>query len=245
MAGGSAPFGTSTEVVSCDTPAPDVDPASTDEGSQLLMKSDLAERCRRGDREAQRELYTRTSERIHRLLVRMTGNPDAAFDLAQDTYLRAFERIHQFDGRASLETWLYRIAVTEALQFLRQARRDRVHLQARNTEGAVESTSNGSIARLDVNDALAALDPDERAILLLRYQEGLDYRAIASVVDCAEGTVASRLHRARERLRKYLGASYAPGEESKADGHPKDGDTGSAEARSKAGGPSGRGTDRK
>ena len=210
-----------------------------------MTESELVARCQQGDREAQRELYARTSERIYRLLVRMTGSGDTALDLAQDTYLRAFTRIAQFDGRSSLATWLYRIAVTQALQFLRRERRLRAKLQADSSQTPIDTSGEQAIARLDLNEAMAALQPTDRAILLLRYQEGLDYRAIAKVAACAEGTVASRLHRARERLRKILGKSYAPPEESEAAGHQRDRGIGPAGPRSVAGKPASRGSTRK
>ncbi len=70
-------------------------------------------------------------------------------------------------------------------------------------------------------DTLAPLPPPERTILALRYQEGLDYRAIAEALDCVEGTVASRLSRARDRLREILRESYGVREESNAAAHLK------------------------
>ncbi len=187
-----------------------------------MTESELVARCQQRDREAQRVLYVRTSDRIYRLLVRMTGSHDTAFDLAQETYLRAFARISQFDGRASVATWLYRIAVTEALQFLRRAKRVRGDLAGNESDASIESATEQSDRKLDLGDALAALDPTDRSVLLLRYQQGLDYRVIAEIVGCAEGTVASRLSRARERLRRCLGKSYAPREETQAGVHQKD-----------------------
>jgi RNA polymerase sigma-70 factor (ECF subfamily) len=178
-----------------------------------MTDQELLEGCRRRDRQAQRELFLRTSERIHRLLLRITGRAEDASDIAQDTYVRAFANIAQFDGKSSLATWLYRIAVNEALQFLRRGRR----IAARRAEVAVaptsESETDATAARLDVHEALAMLTETDRAMLLLRYQEGLDYRQIATVVGCADGTVASRLNRARDRLRGLLASGYGPGEE--------------------------------
>ncbi|MFQ5492322.1 MAG: RNA polymerase sigma factor [Phycisphaerae bacterium] len=185
-----------------------------------MTEFELVDRCRKGNRDAQHMLYVQTSERIYQLLVRMTGSRDTAFDLAQETYLRAFAHIAQFDGRSSVATWLYRIAVTQALQFLRRSKRTRGPLSG-DLEPPAESGTPRSDIRLDVNDALARLDPGDRSLLLLRYQQGLDYRVISQVLDCKEGTVASRLNRARERLRKYLGKSYAPREGMQAPGHPK------------------------
>lgn len=178
-----------------------------------MTDAELINGCKRGDREAQHELYVRSSERIYRLLLKMTGNCDTAFDLAQDVYIRAFSRIGQFNGDSSLGTWLYRIAVNEALQFMR--RRGTQPLLSGASQVLVLTPSEGEriAIRLDVNAALATLDTGDRTILILRYQEGLDYREIADVLDCAAGTVASRLNRARDRLRQALGKGYGISEE--------------------------------
>ncbi len=188
---------------------------------QNLDDQQLAERCRRGDRAAQREVYDRTSERIFRLLLKLTRNPDRAFDVAQDTYVRAFTRMHQFDGRASLATWIYRIAVNEALQSIRRQAKADEKLSALDTPEAV--SGNGQAAtRIDVAEALAALSPEDRTILVLRYHDGLDYATISQVTGCPPGTVASRLNRAREKMRSLL-SDYGAREENHRTRHPIDG----------------------
>ena len=188
------------------------------------MKSDiereLVEACRRQDRSAQRQLYDLTSENIYRLILRMTRNADDAFDLTQDAYVRVFTQIEQFDGRSSLATWVYRIAVNQALQFLRRARTGREKLDVVRQTARARIDDQRHITRIDVRGALATLDPDEQAILLLRYHEGHSYQEIAEVLECAEGTVASRLNRARQKLKDRLSASYGPSEENTAAGHP-------------------------
>ena len=186
----------------------------------MVTEHDLVEQCRAGNREAQRALYERTSENIYRLLLKMTASPDDAFDLAQETYLKAFTRIDQFDGHSSIATWLYRVAVNEALQFLRRASRTRVILQATVPRNETESDLEKNSARLDVSEALTSLEPNDRTMLLLRYQEGLDYQTIAEIVGCAAGTVASRLNRARRKVREILRKSYALREEKGSDEHP-------------------------
>lgn len=174
-----------------------------------MTEAEILDGCRRGDRQAQRELYVRTSARIHRLLLRMTRDSEVALDLAQATYLKAFTRIGQFDGRAALATWLHRIAVTEALQYFRRQGFD-AGAPALSPE-VVDTASGGARVadiRMDIEDALALLDPVDRTMLLLHYDAGHDYRVMAEILDCAEGTVASRLHRARNRLRLVLKNSY-------------------------------------
>lgn len=177
------------------------------------QEKQLVAGCRRGDRAARHQLYDLTSEKIHRLMLKMTRNPDDAFDLTQEAYVRAFTQIDQFDGRSSLTTWLYRIAVNQALQFLRRARTGREKMNV--VRGAAKSSvdGQGNITRIDVHDALATLEADEQAILLLRYHEGLSYEQIAETLGCAGGTVASRLNRARHRLKERLEKSYGPAEE--------------------------------
>ena len=188
------------------------------------MKSDieqeLVEGCRRQDRSAQKQLYDLTSEKIYRLMLRMTRNADDAFDLTQDAYVRVFTQIEQFDGRSSVATWVYRIAVNQALQFLRRARTGREKLDVLRQTARARIDDQRHITRIDVRGALATLDPDEQAILLLRYHEGHSYQEIADVLECAEGTVASRLNRARQKLRDHLSASYGPSEENTSAGHP-------------------------
>ncbi len=193
-------------------------------GAETLTEAELVDRCRRADRDAQRELYARTHQRIYRVLLRMTRDEDAAFDLAQETYIRAFARIDQFDGRSAVSTWLYRIAVTEALQHLRREKRrnSRLREAAENAPQPPAQMGLGRHAdRLDVRDALDSLDDDDRLILLLRYQEDLDYNVIAEITGCAPGTVASRLHRARHRLREILDPGYGTREETSAEQHQK------------------------
>ena len=187
----------------------------------MVTEHELVKLCRQGNREAQRELYDRTSERIYRLLLRMTGNPDDAFDLAQDTYVKAFTRIEQFDGRSSVETWLYRVAVNEALQHFRRAGRERAKKRDLAPLNVAGTDHDAGDIRLDIRDAVDALSPSDRAIIFLRYQEGLDYRAIAQVCDCAAGTVASRLNRARREMRSHLQESYGLREVRRRGGHPK------------------------
>ncbi|GJQ28071.1 MAG: RNA polymerase sigma factor [Phycisphaerae bacterium] len=190
-----------------------------------MTEADLIAQCRKGDREAQRILYTLTCDRIYRLLLRMTRRAETATDLAQDVYLRAFTRIAQFKGDSSIETWLYRIAVNEALQFLRRKEPLRLSSDSVQELASNDHEIDRTITSIDLEYALNRLDPADQAILLLRYQEGLDYHAIAEALDCAGGTVASRLNRARDRLRQILGNGYCAQEERSDAEHPtcKDG----------------------
>lgn len=188
--------------------------------TQDLTDQQVADGCRRGDRDVQQELYARTSDRIYRLLLRITHNSDDAFDLAQETFIRAFTRIEQFDGRSSIVTWLYGIAVNEGLKFMRRAGTGRVILE-RVAQRTPNDSGDGQLAEsIDVYEALTAISGEERAILVLRYQEGLNYAAIAEITGCPAGTVASRLNRAREHVRDLLKGGYGGMEGSPSAKHP-------------------------
>lgn len=150
-----------------------------------------------------------TSPRVFRLLSRMTRSVDIAEDLAQETYLKVFSAIATFDERSAVNTWLYRIAVNEALQWSRRKKPALLDPEVAAARPDPRNNGHDPGTRLDVEGAMATLDPVDRAMLLLRYQEGLDYRSIAEVTDIPMGTVASRLNRARERLRELL-RDFAP-----------------------------------
>jgi RNA polymerase sigma-70 factor (ECF subfamily) len=165
---------------------------------------ELVKRCRMGDRAAQRALYDRFGARIHRLALRISGNQDDAFDITQNTFVLAYEKLPGFDGRAAIGTWLYRIGTNEALQLLRRRRTDHVH-RANIAAGAIARVSPESDRhRPDVEAALEQLSDEYRALLVLRYQEGLNYEEIADAAGLPVGTVASRLSRARAAFRKEL-----------------------------------------
>ncbi len=144
----------------------------------------------------------------------MTRDRDAAFDVTQETFVRAFQKIDSFDGRAAIATWLYRIATNEALQYLRRRETERRHLRIVAQERAGSAESDGSADYSDLEAALGDLSEHDRAVLVLRYQEGLSYDEIAVALDCAAGTVASRLNRARGRVRAIMADYAEAGEES-------------------------------
>lgn len=160
--------------------------------------------CRLNDRHMQRELYELCHEKAYRLCIRMVGRQDAA-DVCQQTFLKVFQSIDGFAGRSSFMTWMFRIAVNECLQHRRKASRGRAVNLA-----DFEPPDRAPPATQRINDrdllemALAQLDPELRCAFLLREVEELSYTQIADVTQIPEGTVASRLSRAREQLQEIL-----------------------------------------
>lgn len=133
----------------------------------------------------------------------MVGLQDAA-DLTQHVFLQVFGRIGQFSGRAQIGTWIYRVAVNEALQHLRRSKRSRLRtLAPEPIDLSPDSYVNVDDKEL-LEQALGRLEPDLRWGFLLREVEGLTYCEIAEALNISEGTVGSRLNRARRKLRQHL-----------------------------------------
>ena len=158
---------------------------------------------RRGDREAQRSCYQQHAARLMAVIHDVVHDSDAAADVLQETFLKAFANVASFRGDSQLSTWLHRLAVNEALQFLRKRKRMPVSMP----EGVERESPDESKPHDDVESvqlAMAAISPEHRLILLLKYRDGLDYAQIAEMLDVAPGTVASRLNRARAELKDKM-----------------------------------------
>lgn len=164
---------------------------------------DLVAASRRGNREAQQRLYECCHQRVYRLLVRMVGRSDAD-DLLQQVFLQVFRSLSQFSGQSRFETWLYRVSVNESLQHLRKQRCRRwVSLESDFMDRQPDQERDFDHKEL-MEHALARLDPELRSLFLLREMEKQSYAEIATARQIPEGTVASRLSRARHLLKQYL-----------------------------------------
>ncbi len=140
-------------------------------------------------------------------------NQDDAIELAQETFVRAFENLSKFESRSSFSTWLYRIAANLAIDFWRrEARHVVLHGEDADNEIARIPASQGDsfkdVSRSELSArlkrALEELTPEHRAVILLREVEGLSYDEISDILQCPRGTVMSRLHYARTHLRGIL-----------------------------------------
>lgn len=156
-----------------------------------------------GDHSAQRQLFELTHQGVYRLMVRMVGVQDAD-DVTQQVYLQMFRRLDQFSGRSQFKTWLYRLAVNEALQHLRRSKRTNLHLMQHEPVDPSSGHREQMERKELLERALARLEPELRTAFLLREVEHLAYGEIAAALDVPEGTVGSRLNRARRELKQHL-----------------------------------------
>ena len=164
---------------------------------------DLVAASRRGNREAQQRLYECCHQRVYRLLVRMVGRSDAD-DLLQQVFLQVFRSLSQFSGQSRFETWLYRVSVNESLQHLRKQRCRRCVSLESDFMGRQPNQESDLDHKDLMEHALSRLEPELRSLFLLREMEQQSYAEIAAAAQIPEGTVASRLSRARHLLKEYL-----------------------------------------
>jgi RNA polymerase sigma-70 factor (ECF subfamily) len=156
-----------------------------------------------GTRHAQWEIYRETSDRVFGLMVRIVGHQEAE-DLTQQVFLRAFAKLTTFKNQSTFETWLYRLATNEALQSLRRAKHRKTEPLLSDPPSIDSSRSDRNETIEMVHQALRQLDPQLRTILSLKEDSCLSYQEIAEAIGIPEGTVGSRLSRARRELRALL-----------------------------------------
>jgi RNA polymerase sigma-70 factor (ECF subfamily) len=177
----------------------------------------LVERCQGGELSAFEPLVEKYRERVWRLAYNYLRDREEAWDVAQEAFVRAWQALPSFRGQSAFYTWLFRIVMNVAADRARQrAARGRAFGTERVSEEEMErtmvsegaspyETSTRSEQRERVRRALDALPEHHRTIIMLSDLEGLSYREIAEVLAIPMGTVMSRLHNARKRLRDILG----------------------------------------
>jgi len=177
--------------------------------------ADLVKRWQAGDEAAFAELIKRHEARVFRLLYRMMGSREDAEDLTQETFLSLHRHGHRFRAEARFSTFVYRVAANAALNRRRSLGRGRARIEKlkhRQLAGDdlpssprdPEDSTLGVELTEHVKSALAELSPSLRMPVVLYDIEGLAYGEIAKILGIAEGTVKSRIHRARAALREHL-----------------------------------------
>lgn len=179
---------------------------------------ELVQRAKQGDEQSFAALVEQNQGRSYNLALRMTGNPDDALELSQEAFLNAWKGLGKFQGDSSFATWLYRLTSNVCIDFLRREKRRSAlsmtvslddEAEARQAELPDERYSPHVEAerrerRETLRAGLASLSEEHRRVLILRELEGLSYGEIAQVLELEEGTVKSRIARARLALRNYL-----------------------------------------
>lgn len=174
-----------------------------------MNERQLIARVLTGDAVAEKALYQAHVDRIYRLAYRMTGDETMAEDCTQETFLKAFAKLSEFEGRSALSTWLHAITVSTVLNSLRKVTR----LRQRETElsearvSTMSTPSADPVLKMWLHDAIDRLAYELRLVFLMHDVEGYKHHEIADILQVPVGTSKTRLHRARQLLRQDL----APG----------------------------------
>jgi len=184
----------------------------------LEEESELVRRARRGDLQAYDDLVKRYQERIYATIYHMTSNHEDANDLAQESFIKAFQALKSFKGGSTFYTWLYRIAVNKTINFLKQ-RKNRTHmslndidfnaehdpdLMALISENTPRRAAGLTELQKKLNEALLKLSEPHRLVIVLHDVQGQSHDEIAEIMDCNIGTVRSRLFYARQQMQAEL-----------------------------------------
>jgi RNA polymerase sigma-70 factor (ECF subfamily) len=182
-----------------------------DNDGQLADRQSLdrqcVERCLAGDKGAFEMLVDRYEKVIFNVAYRMTGDYDASEDIAQAVFIKIYENLEGYDPRYRFFSWLYRMAINESLNYLKQNRRNAELSPAMASEdkGPEETYVEAELQR-KVQGALMALEPEYRILIVMRHYGGRSYREMADALGLPEKKVKSRLFTARHLLREILAA---------------------------------------
>ena len=193
------------------------------ESVESLRQTDAIaiERVLAGDRDAYRALVERHSRNVHRLAYRLTGNAHDAEDVVQEAFLRAYQKLQQFEARANFGTWVYRIAANYAIDRLRQRQKEEARrnqpeehgpdgieqdplLQVRDQKPTPERLMQSTQLRREMQRALSKLSDAERTAFVMRHWEGRGIEEIAGALQSNSSAAKNTVFRAVQKLRHAL-----------------------------------------
>jgi len=176
---------------------------------------ELVKRAKDGNKAAFEELVAANQRGVYSLALRYIGNHEDALDASQEAFFRAYKSLPFFHGDCAFSTWLYRLTINTSIDFLRAAKRRNVTpfsalgepdqvLIVPDTRNSPEKEAELSELKEALAEALKTLSDEHRAVFILRAVHELSYTEIAEILELEEGTVKSRLSRARDKLKREL-----------------------------------------
>ena len=166
---------------------------------------DLIRKARQGDLDAFNAIVKNYKYYVYRTAFGILNHPSDAEDVAQETFIKAYQSLPKLRDVRSFPAWLARIAVHTSSDFIKTSRRHQEVALDHNHHLASHDAHQLAQTQLDIQDAMVQLSEEQRTVIVLRMVQGMDYEEIAKNLDIPIGTVRSRLHHSRMRLRELLG----------------------------------------
>lgn len=177
---------------------------------------ELIERCKKGERSAQKELFERFQPQLMGTCLRYTKDQERAKDILQEAFIKIFSNIEKFEDTGSFEGWMRRVAVNTAIDYLRKKKNDHVFLNEENSaeehrdeqldeeEDVIEEEEIKQAKAQEIIEALQELSPGYRAVFNLYVVENYSHKEIAEMLDINIGTSKSNLAKAKRNLKNVL-----------------------------------------
>ena len=188
---------------------PDGSAAINVKNDAIDWQAALIERARRGDVPAFERLYRDQLGRVHAVCLRLTRDVALAEDCTQETFIRAWRALANFEARSNVTTWLHRIAVNVVLEKRRRPDRRLEFFAELPDDGALETQVDTPVEEAELEAAVQALPPGARDVLVLCAIHGYSHAEAGTMLGIAEGTCKAQLHRARALIRARLGGDAA------------------------------------
>lgn len=173
-------------------------------------EADVIRRCRAGDRSAFNQIVRAHQERVYWVIRRMVRDHDEALDIAQEVFVKAYQKLDSFRGDAKIFTWLYRIAVNLSLNHVRKGRL-RSFFSLSDTETDFLQGDDDPAQRVEDNEsrelihrAINTLPEKQRAVFVLRYFEELPYEEISTILNTSTGGLKANYHHAVRKIERYV-----------------------------------------
>jgi RNA polymerase sigma-70 factor (ECF subfamily) len=171
-----------------------------------MFQIDVVEKCKANDRNAQLKLYRQYCDGMYVVAMRFVNNANDAEDILQDSFVKAFQKLHQFKGEVTFGAWLKKIVVNKCIDFLKSKKQHLVSLDETYMNPVVEEdwTVDDGISIQLVKEAIDKLSEKYKYVVLMYLVEGFDHKEIAQVLDITETTCRTRLLRGKGQLKELL-----------------------------------------
>lgn len=171
-----------------------------------MFQTDVVEKCKANDRSAQLELYRKYCDGMYIVAMRFVKNTDDAEDVLQESFIKAFQKLHQFEGEVTFGAWLKRIVINKSIDFLKSKKEKLVPLDEGYMHVAADDNWNvpSKISLEQVKNAIEKLNAKYKYVVMMFLMEGFDHKEIAQVLNISESACRTRLLRGKGQLKELL-----------------------------------------